>query len=163
MSVERVQGSLDVLLGPVCGGLVVLHDAHTGEHPGTGGGQNLTVGPAHPLNHLKQWHHTFLSARNISQSGITGNKHFAEADGLRPSIRRSQGTGVAQYKRTDEGGVVTPPSKSSVLLMTILWLVPTSSLPTHSAHFSTVPIWPFIAASCIHILYKTKYPVYPCN
>merc|ERR1712012_936427 len=52
MIVESLEGSLDVLLGSLGGSLVVLHDPHCGEDPGTGCRQDLVVCHAHPLHNL---------------------------------------------------------------------------------------------------------------
>merc|ERR1712012_1184276 len=52
MIVQSLESSLDVLLGSLGGSLVVLHDPHRGEDPGTGGWQNLVIGHAHPLHNL---------------------------------------------------------------------------------------------------------------
>ena len=52
MIVECFKGSLNVLLSPVGGILVVLHDAHGREHPGAAGRENLVVCHAHPLDNL---------------------------------------------------------------------------------------------------------------
>merc|ERR1719282_1462018 len=52
MIVQSLESSLDVLLGPLGGRLVVLHDAHCGEDPGTGCWQDLVICHAHPLHNL---------------------------------------------------------------------------------------------------------------
>merc|ERR1719282_839885 len=52
MIVQSLEGSLDVLLGSLGGSLVVLHDPHRGEDPGTGGRQDLIVSHTHPLHNL---------------------------------------------------------------------------------------------------------------
>jgi len=52
VGVEGSEGGLHVLLGSLSRHLVVLHDSHAGESPGAAGGQNLAVGPAHPLDNL---------------------------------------------------------------------------------------------------------------
>merc|ERR1719282_819953 len=52
MIVQGLEGSLDVLLGPLGGSLVVLHDPHRGEDPGTGGWHDLVICHAHPLHNL---------------------------------------------------------------------------------------------------------------
>merc|ERR1719282_1640568 len=52
MIVQSLEDSLDVLLGPLGGRLVVLHDAHCGEDPGTGCWQDLVICHAHPLHNL---------------------------------------------------------------------------------------------------------------
>merc|ERR1711862_1073194 len=43
MVVQGFQSSLHILLGPVGCILVVLHDAHGGEHPSTAGWENLVI------------------------------------------------------------------------------------------------------------------------
>merc|ERR1712226_1491537 len=48
--VQALQGGLHVLLGPLGGVLVELHDAHGGEDPGAGSGENLVVCHGHPLD-----------------------------------------------------------------------------------------------------------------
>merc|ERR1712226_1641047 len=50
--VQALQGGLHVLLGPLGGVLVELHDAHGGEDPGAGSGENLVVCHGHPLDNL---------------------------------------------------------------------------------------------------------------
>merc|ERR1719282_800521 len=52
MIVQSLEGGLDVLLDSFGGRLVVLHDAHRGEDPGTGCWQDLVVCHAHPLHNL---------------------------------------------------------------------------------------------------------------
>ena len=53
MVVQGLEGGLNVLLGPVSGVLVELHDAHGGEDPGAAGWKDFIVSHAHPLNDLK--------------------------------------------------------------------------------------------------------------
>ena len=53
MVIQGLQCGLDVLLSALCGVLVELHDAHGGEDPGAGGGKDVAVSHAHPLNHLQ--------------------------------------------------------------------------------------------------------------
>merc|ERR1719282_1675247 len=52
MIVQSLEGGLDVLLDSFGGSLIVLHDAHRGEDPGTGCWQDLVVCHAHPLHNL---------------------------------------------------------------------------------------------------------------
>lgn len=50
--IERGHGLLDVLLGAVGVGLVKLHNAETGEDPGAGSGEYVSVGEVEPLEDL---------------------------------------------------------------------------------------------------------------
>merc|ERR1712112_28670 len=52
MIVQSLESSLDVLLDSLGGSLVVLHDPHRGEDPGTGCWQDLIICHAHPLHNL---------------------------------------------------------------------------------------------------------------
>merc|ERR1712012_592151 len=82
MIVESLESSLDVLLGPLGGSLVVLHDPHRGEDPGTGGRQDLVICHAHPLHNLSS-SSSITAPTKFIISNIVGNSvGFCQQDSI---------------------------------------------------------------------------------
>merc|ERR1711971_1102778 len=90
--VQTLQGGLHVLLGSLGGVLVELHDAHGGEDPGAGSGEDLVVCHGHPLDNLCSGSSVGASTELIISNVVSDGIRLGQEN----SIRSFKGGNLAQ-------------------------------------------------------------------